>query len=148
MKVVDIMTPNPWCVTPDQPLFAAATLMRDHDVGMIPVIDDLGSRHPVGVITDRDIAVRHVAAAHHHDCPCRDAMTTGPLVTVQPTDDVNEVVRRMGQAGVRRVIVTEPQGRVVGVVATADLFRHADAIGEHSVAGALESISEPTMIER
>lgn len=148
MKVVDIMTPNPCCVTPDQPLLAAAMLMRDHDVGMIPVVDDRSSRYPVGVITDRDIAIRHVAAAHHHDCPCGDAMTKTDLATVAPTDDVREVLQRMRQFAVRRVLVTEPRGRLVGVVAAADVLRHADLIGEHAVADALETISEPAMMQR
>jgi CBS domain-containing protein len=57
VKVVDVMTPNPHWVTADQPLLAAAFLMREHDIGFVPVIDDRLSRKPVGVITDHDIAV-------------------------------------------------------------------------------------------
>lgn len=146
MRVVDIMTPNPYCVTTFQPLFVAAALMRDHDIGMVPIVDD--DRRPIGVITDRDIAIRHVASCHHNDCVCRETMTSNSPLTVRPTDDVGVVMRLMRQDAVRRVLVTEPHGRLVGVVATADLLRHADQLGEHEVTAVLRGVSEPVMIER
>ncbi|MBI2186078.1 MAG: CBS domain-containing protein [Acidobacteria bacterium] len=61
MKVRDIMTPDPEVVTPEEPISRAARIMRDYDVGIVPVVGDSESRNLVGVITDRDIACRHVA---------------------------------------------------------------------------------------
>src|SRR5690606_20470378 len=144
MRVEDIMTPNPHCVAPTDSVVRAALLMRDHDVGMIPVVDT--DRRPSGVLTDRDIAIRHVAVAHRGDCPCEAAMTRGELACVRPDDDVSDVLRSMKASSVRRVLVTDDAGRLVGVVAEADLLRHANEIGEHAVVESLEAISEPTVV--
>jgi CBS domain-containing protein len=66
----------------------AAEIMRDHDIGAVPVVDSRETMVLVGVITDRDLALRHVAAAHHHDCPVADHMTSDFPVTVRPDADV------------------------------------------------------------
>jgi CBS domain-containing protein len=148
MRVVDIMTPDPWVVVPEDALLVAAQLMRDHDVGMIPVVADLASMQVVGVITDRDITTRHVAAAHHHDSPARDVMTGGDLVRVRPQDEVDVMMRAMKKAAVRRALVTDGDGRLVGIVATADLLRAAYAIGHDWIEAVLEAIAQPTMLQR
>lgn len=103
---------------------------------------------PVGVITDRDIAIRHVAAAHHRDCPARDLMTAGTLVTVRPRDSVEDVIHAMNCAAVRRALVIDGEGRLIGVVATADLLRAAAAIGHERLEALLEAIVQPTVLQR
>jgi CBS domain-containing protein len=62
MKAGDIMTPNPACCTPETGLREVAQMLVDHDCGAIPVVSDQQSRRPVGIVTDRDIACRAVAA--------------------------------------------------------------------------------------
>jgi CBS domain-containing protein len=148
MRVVDVMTPNPRVVEPDEPLLFAAEAMRDLDVGFVPVVDSRSTMKPVGVITDRDIAVRHVAAAHHRDCPARDVMTSGRLVTVRPRDSVEDVIHALNCAAVRRALVIDGDGRLVGVVATADLLRAGAAIGHERVESLLESLAQPTVLQR
>ncbi len=64
MKAQDIMTRNPDVLTPDEPVSRAAQLMRDRNVGIVPVVEDKSSMKLCGVITDRDIAIRHVAEGH------------------------------------------------------------------------------------
>ena len=61
MKIQDVMTPDPSSVTPDSPVRDAARIMKEEDVGIVPVVDDQSSRKLVGVITDRDLAIRIVA---------------------------------------------------------------------------------------
>src|SRR5687768_16954354 len=85
-KARDIMTANPQCVTPDDAVSRAAEIMRDADVGVVPVVEDQGSMRLAGVVTDRDIAVRVVAEGRGSDCRTRDVMSSG-LATARPDDD-------------------------------------------------------------
>jgi CBS domain-containing protein len=148
MLVTEIMTPAPVVVTGDEPLLHAAELMRDHDVGIVPVVEDRGTMKPIGVITDRDITIRHVAVAHHHDCPATAVMTGGRLDCVQPTDDVQAVLQAMKRDAVHRVLVTDRRGRLIGIVATADLLRHAQEIGRDRIDEVLEALAEPVALPR
>jgi CBS domain-containing protein len=148
MKARELMTPRPYAVLPDEPLLRAAELMRDHDIGAVPVVDDCERMMLLGVITDRDIAVRHVAAAHHHDCPVREHMTGGRLVTVRPTASADEVMQKMRRCKVRRVMVTDADGVLQGVIAQADLVRQEGAAHPRRIGKVLEALSEPVGLPR
>lgn len=143
MKARDLMTPRPYVVLPDEPVLRAAEIMRDHDVGAVPVVDGRDSMVLLGVITDRDLAVRHVAAAHHHDCPVREHMTADFLVTVKPGAGAGEVMEQMKENKVRRVMVTDADGILHGVIAQADLLRLEGDEHPRRVEKVLEAISEP-----
>ena len=126
MKVKDIMTSNPVSVTPETPLHLAARMMKQHDVGIIPVVEREGSKQLVGVITDRDIAIRCVAEGHDSSkCPVREAMTSD-VQTARADDDVDSVMRLMGKEQVRRIPIVDERGGLVGIVAQADIVREAD----------------------
>lgn len=142
-KVRDIMTPEPKALLPDETVSRAATLMRDADVGMIPVIRDLEERELVGVITDRDIVVRHVAEHHDWDCSVEEHMTVEKLVHVAPEDEAFYAIRLMKDALVRRIPVTDPDGRLVGIVALADIARRMGPETPSTVEELLERVSEP-----
>ena len=148
MKARDLMTPRPHVVLPDEPVLRAAEIMRDHDVGAVPVVDGRESMVLVGVVTDRDLAVRHVAAAHHHDCPVREHMSADHLVTVRPGADADEVMKRMRRGKVRRVMVTDEDGALQGVVALADLARGEGGDHPRRVERVLEAVSEPVGLPR
>ena len=121
MKAREVMTGHPQAVTPTDPVSHAAALMRDGDVGFIPVVEDRETRRLVGVITDRDIAVRHVAEAHGDDCTIKQHMTADPLVTVSPETPTSEVHHLMMERQVRRVAVVDAEGHLLGVIAQADV---------------------------
>lgn len=121
MKARDIMTVKPFVVTPDDPIAKAAEIMRYEDVGGVPVVDDPARPRLVGLITDRDIAIRWVARGHHTDCRVGDIMTPAPLQTVAPDADVDEIVEKMEYAQVRRIPVISDDGVLIGIVAEADL---------------------------
>jgi CBS domain-containing protein len=125
MKARDIMTKNPSTVSPDTKLQEAARMMKDQNVGILPVVEAAGSTTLVGVITDRDIAVRCVAEGHDSSkCPVREAMSTG-VATAREDDDVNNVMDLMGREQVRRIPIVDERGALVGIVAQADIVIEA-----------------------
>ena len=126
MKVKDIMTSDAVAVTPETPLREAARMMKQHNVGIIPVVERAGSKQLVGVITDRDIAVRCVAEGHDSSkCPVREAMSSD-VQTARADDDVSSVMRLMGKEQVRRIPIVDERGGLVGIVAQADIVREAE----------------------
>ena len=140
MKARDIMTPNPECVTREDTITRAAQIMRELDVGFVPVVDRSSMRLE-GVITDRDITIRHVADTHGDSCTVGDHMTTSGIRTVSPDDDVKDVMEAMKQEQVRRIPVVEGGQRLVGVIAQADLA--TERVGDRKVGDTVEKISEP-----
>jgi CBS domain-containing protein len=144
MKISELMTKNPCTVTPDTPVSEAARLMKEEDVGIMPVVERVGGAETrgrlVGVVTDRDIAVRHVAEGRTTDSPVRDVMSGG-VMTANPDDSVETVMELMGREQIRRIPVVDERGSLVGVVSQADLARKAtDA---HQVERTVEQISQP-----
>jgi CBS domain-containing protein len=142
------MTPLPEVVLAWDPVSRVGEIMRNHDVGVVPVVTDLSFMRPVGVITDRDIVLRHVAAGHHCECLAEEVMTPAPLLTVEPDDDVDAILAIMRTEKVRRVLVVSPSGRLLGIVSQADLLLHAGPENIGAVARALCSVSEPIILQR
>lgn len=139
MKAREVMTSNPECVTRDATLAQAAQIMRDVDSGFVPVVDDRNSMRVSGVITDRDIAIRHVADDHQNTCRVSDHMSAS-VRSVRPDDDVKDVMDVMKREQIRRVVVVEDD-RLVGVIAQADLATRD--VGDRKVGDTVEKISEP-----
>ena len=143
MKARDIMTKDPRVVTPETPVQEAARLMKSEDTGVLPVVDTAGSRRLIGVITDRDIAIRHVAERHTDDCTVASHMSTD-IATAAPDEDVNTVMARMRLGQVRRIPVVGDGERLVGIIAQADLATELGPRDPEKVETTLERISEPT----
>ena len=122
MKICDVMTRNVETVSPDQTVQEAAGFMLSADTGSIPVTD--GDKL-VGMITDRDIAVRGIAKGYGPDTPVRDLMT-GDIVAVRDTDNVSDVAAKMSEAQVRRMPVIDSDAKLCGIVSLGDLSREAD----------------------
>jgi CBS domain-containing protein len=141
VKIQDIMTRDPSCVTPETPAREAARIMRDEDIGVVPVVEDESSRRLVGVVTDRDLAVRIVAEGRDADTPVVEVMTASRLATVTPDVDVDDVMDAMAAEQVRRIPIVDERGSLVGIVSQADVVRKArdDDKAERTV----EQISEP-----
>ena len=142
MKAQDIMAKNPRCVTPRTTVQEAARLMKSEDVGALPVISDERSGKLVGMITDRDIAIRVVADGKNGDtCLVEEVMSKSSLAVARTTDSVDDVMKVMGREQVRRIPIVDDNQKVVGVVSQADVVRKAssDVRAEHTI----EKISEP-----
>lgn len=122
-RIRELMTENPKTVSSDATVVEAARVMRDGDVGLVPVVD--GDRL-VGTVTDRDIAIRVVAEERDpNTTTVRETASTDP-VTIDPEQDLDEALRLMAQHQVRRLPVVEEDGRLVGIVAQADVARHGE----------------------
>jgi CBS domain-containing protein len=136
MKVSEVMTRDVQTIRPDQPVKEAASFMLSADAGSIPVTD--GERL-IGMITDRDIAVRGVAKGYGPDTPVRELMTE-EIICARSDDDVDEVASKMSEAQVRRLPVIDDQERLCGIVSLGDLSRDA---GKDAAGSALEGVSQP-----
>jgi CBS domain-containing protein len=136
MKVSEVMTRNVQTVRPDQTAREAASFMLRADAGSIPVVD--GDRL-MGMITDRDIAVRGVAEGHGPDTPVRELMTND-VVAARIDDDVDDVAVQMSEAQVRRLPVVDEQDQLCGIVSLGDLTQKAE---DGTAEMAMEGVTEP-----
>jgi CBS domain-containing protein len=124
VKVKDLMTPNPTVCRPEDTASQAATLMKQEDCGAIPVVADGGKL--VGIVTDRDIVVRAVAAGKDPRSTAVSAVMSADPVTLSPDSDADEAEKLMAERQVRRLPVVE-NGRLVGIIVTAQLARRGNA---------------------
>jgi len=121
MKAREIMSRNPTCVTPDTPLVDAARLMKDENIGVVPVVESSDSRRLVGVLTDRDIAIRAVAEGRDGATTSVGHVMTSDVRTSAPDDSVNDVMALMGSEQIRRIPIVDDRGDLVGIIAQADI---------------------------
>lgn len=141
MQMRDVMTKDPACCTPDTTIAAAARMMLERDCGAIPVVADLVSRTPVGIVTDRDIVTRVVA--HGIDplgLPVRECMTA-PAVTIREDAGLDDCVELLQLGQLRRVIVVDGAGSCIGIIAQADIARCAS---KRETGDLVREVSKPT----
>jgi CBS domain-containing protein len=141
MKIQDIMTRDPSCVTADATVREAAQVMKRENVGIVPVVDGQNERRLVGLVTDRDIAIRCVAEGKDGSCRVRDVMSSDELATCSQNDEVDNVMQAMRTEKVRRIPIVDERGALVGIVSQADVLlktRDTNRAGE-----TVEEISEP-----
>jgi CBS domain-containing protein len=146
MRVHELMTKEPSCATTFDSAQDVARLMADNDIGIVPVVDDRGEKRLVGVVTDRDIAVRGVARGMSPDTSVGELMTRD-IVSVDEDADITEVERLMSDRQIRRVVVANADGCCLGVVSQADLARAAGRASEvhpSDVGKVVEHISQPS----
>jgi len=122
-KIRDVMTPNPRTIEPSTTVQEAAKLMRDEDVGPIPIVEN-GSVS--GIVTDRDIVLNVVAEGIDPSSTPVSQIASRDLITVDPEQTLDEAFRLMGQHQVRRLPVCEEDGKLVGIVAQADIALQSD----------------------
>ncbi len=129
MKVSDIMNPETVSIDPEETVSLAARLLSRHNIGSLPVCASDG--HVRGVITDRDIVLRCVAAGEDPELtPVREVMSRS-VITVEPSEDTKKAGELMARGQVRRLPVTE-NGKLVGILALGDLARVTDCNMEAS----------------
>ena len=121
-SIRDLMTTSPRSLESGSTVMEAARLMRDEDAGLIPVVE--GGKL-VGTVTDRDIAIRVVAEGKSPESITVGEIASRKLVTIDPQQDLDEALRLMAHHQIRRLPVVEEDGRLVGIVAQADIARNA-----------------------
>jgi CBS domain-containing protein len=135
----EVMTPDPVCCTPNTTIDQVAKLMAQNDCGEIPVVDT--ADRPIGVITDRDIVTRVVAAGKNPAGHTAEQYMSQPVVTVRPDTPLDEVVSTMETHQIRRVPVVDERGCCAGIIAQADVASTGD---EHEVAELVREVSRDT----
>ena len=142
MKAQEIMSRNPSFVTPETGLEEAAKLMKTENVGIVPVVESTDSRKLVGVVTDRDIAIRVVAEGRDSANTSVGHIMSANVKTCRPDDSVDDVMDVMGKEQVRRVPIVDDRGNLVGIVAQADVV--LEAKDNKKSERTIEKISEPS----
>lgn len=139
-KSREVMTKDPVFCQPSDSITKVAGVMKQEDVGSVPVVESAESRKLVGIVTDRDIVVKIVAGGRAPDsATVRDAMTPNP-VSCREEDDVDHALKLMKERQVRRVPIVDTAGRLAGIIAQADV---ATRVNKDSKTGELvEAISE------
>lgn len=136
MKVSEVMSKNVKTVQAQDSVKKAAQMMKEVDCGSVPVVEN---GKVIGTVTDRDIAIKVVAAGHPPDSPVKQFMTTD-VVTTPPDTDARDAANQMAENQVRRLPVVQ-NGKLVGILAIADLARVHIYVSESG--HALSEISEP-----
>jgi CBS domain-containing protein len=121
-RIRDLMTTNPRSLESGSTVMEAARLMRDEDAGIIPVVE---GEKLVGTVTDRDITIRVVAEGKSPESITVGEIASRELVTIDPQQELDEALRLMARHQIRRLPVVEEDGRLVGIVAQADIARNA-----------------------
>lgn len=144
MRVSEVMTANPVCCIPSDTAQTAAIIMRDEDIGIVPIVEAKGSRKLVGVVTDRDLCVAVIAEQQIDPTNLAlEQCMTGKLVMCREDDDLEKVVDLMQENQVRRVPVVNKQNEIQGIVSLSDVVNRGK-IAEGETRETLKSITEPT----
>jgi CBS domain-containing protein len=141
LKCSGIMSENPTVCVPSDSVVEAARLMKESDVGPIPVVEDRTDLRLVGIVTDRDLAVRVIAEGLDPNATTVVDVMSRDLVTVGPDDDVQRALDAMAERQVRRIPVVDSDKRIVGIIAQADIAARMEA--PEKTAEVVEEISKP-----
>jgi len=150
MLAREIMTPDPVCATPADSVQKIARMMLDRHCGAIPVVQSGRSKFLVGIVTDRDLALRVIAQAKPPDTPVEEVMSAGVSCCL-PDSRVEDVEQIMMQRQVRRVPVVDTTGACLGIIALGDIARAAatgETIRDSEVGQIVEYVSVPTEAAR
>jgi CBS domain-containing protein len=137
MRVEEAMSKNLTCISPGTTLAQAAAIMRERDVGVLPVRD---GENPVGMLTDRDIVVRAVADNKNPSNVCAGDVITPHICTIYADQDVDDASVLMSREQVRRLLVLDRQEAPVGILSLGDLTR---ASADQSAQVAMEGVTRP-----
>ena len=142
LRCRDIMTKGVVTCRTDAPITGVASIMRDHDIGAVPVVDETGKL--VGIVTDRDIVVSGLTSDKSEaELRAEDCMSTD-LYTANQNDRVVEMIREMGDHQIRRIPVVDGRDRLVGIISMADVAIQTNK--DEELGDALEEISAPPSV--
>lgn len=145
-KCSEVMTREPASCEAQEAITRVAAIMKQQDVGSVPVVESRNDPKLIGIVTDRDIVVKLLAGgADVERATVRDAMTPNPA-SCRENDDVSQAVELMSSRQVRRMPVVDERGRLVGIIAQADV---ATRMHRDETTGELvEAISEPRVVRK
>lgn len=120
------MTDNPVCCVPSDTVQRVASVMKDEDVGCLPVVDEHISGRLVGVITDRDVCCRVTAAGHDPQSTAIEPYITRNVITCLADDELEHCLELFRKHGIHRVPVVDEKNRCIGMIALADVPESAE----------------------
>lgn len=129
-KCRDIMTKDPFCCVPADTAAQAARLMKRHDIGILPVVENRAQKKVLGVVTDRDLALRVVAKGLDPAAIAVKTVMSKPAIRCSPDDEYDKAIELMEKHRVRRILVTDNFERVVGVIAESDVALRLHDLGK------------------
>jgi CBS domain-containing protein len=125
-KCSEVMTKNPVCCLPTDMVAKAAELMKSKNIGSIPVIENEQTENLVGIVTDRDLALRIVAEGRDAKSTKVEVVMTRKVVTCRADDDLQKALDAMSEHQLRRIPVVDNDNKVVGIIAQADVATRVD----------------------
>ena len=117
----EIMTPDPTCCLPTDHVKKDAQLMKDGNIGSIPVIENEQTRKLIGIVTDRDLALKVIAGGRDPLTTKVDGVMTRKVVTCREDEDIQRAMNAMSDNQLRRIIVVDHENKILGVISQADL---------------------------
>lgn len=124
----DVMTADPRCATSQQTINEVAQLMKEKDVGAIPVVDDKSNGKLIGILTDRDIVLKVVAGRQDAQSVRVDAVMSSDLVFGHPGDSLEEARETMQEHQVRRLPIVDESQKLVGIVSQKDIAEQGENV--------------------
>ena len=122
----ELMTKDPVCCLPSNLVEQAAQLMKREDIGPIPVVENEQTRKLVGIVTDRDLALKVVAEGRDPKSTKVEAVMTRKVVTCRADDDLQKALDAMSEHQLRRIPVVDSDNRILGIIAQADVATRVD----------------------
>ncbi len=129
MKCNEVMTDNPVCCLPGDSVSQVARAMRREHVSPVPVASDEGTRELIGIVTDRDLAIKVVAESRDPNRTIVSDVMTNTIVVCREDDDLSSAIAAMEEHQIRRIPVIDQGGRIVGIISQADVATRAYATG-------------------
>ena len=121
MNCREVMTENPVCCLPTDTVSMAARVMRREAVGPVPVINDEQSKQLIGIVTDRDLAIRVVAEARDPNHTMVSDVMTSTIFACRPEDNLSTAIKAMEVNQIRRIPVVEEDGKIAGIISQGDV---------------------------
>src|SRR5712671_2192048 len=121
MKCSEVMTENPVCCLPSDSVSQVARVMRREHIGPVPVVTDERTREVIGIVTDRDLAIKVVAESRDPNRTTVGDVMTRTIVVCREDDDLSSAIAAMEEYQIRRIPVIDQSGHLVGIISQADV---------------------------
>jgi CBS domain-containing protein len=125
-KCNEVMTKNPVCCLPKDMVAKVAQLMKSKDIGPVPIIENEQTKKLVGIVTDRDLALKIAAEGRDAKSTKAEEVMTRKVVTCRGEDDMQKALDAMSEHQLRRIPVVDNDNRIVGIIAQADVATRVD----------------------
>ena len=144
MKCKDMMTQKVVCCLPDDKVAKAAKKMKKTDIGSVPVVENKENKILIGIITDRDLALKVIGKGRKPQSTKIKKVMTKNVVTCLANDDLQKAMNLMSENQLRRIPIVDKNNRVVGIISQADIATRLNQA--EKTAEVIKDISEPTKI--